>query len=86
MKVCDTCRFWSEMCAQALDGGPIEALCLCDDGPKHGEFTRGITTCDRWASNHLGQWDDPPDHGEAVRAAYAAEEKGGANPVRTSTN
>jgi len=76
MKVCNNCRFWSEMCAQALDGGPIEAMCLCVNGPRHGQFTRATGTCERWASNHLGQWDDPPDYGETVRAEYAAEEKG----------
>jgi hypothetical protein len=76
MKVCDTCRYWSEMCAQALGGGPIEALCLCDGGLRQGQFTRGTDLCDRWASNHLGQVDDPPDHGEAVRAAYEVEARG----------
>ena len=35
---------------------------------------RETAWCESWKSNHLGQIDDPPDYGEAVRAAYAAEE------------
>jgi hypothetical protein len=70
------------MVAQALDGGPIEALCLCDGGPKRSKFTRATATCEHWASNHLGQVDDPPDHGKAVRAAYAAEELKAEDAVR----
>jgi hypothetical protein len=76
MVYCENCRYWSAMVAQALDGGPIEALCLCGGGPKRSQFTRATATCERWASNHLGQVDDlDPDYGEAVRAAYAAEER-----------
>ena len=38
MKVCEYCRYWSEMCARALEGGPIEALCLCEDSHKTGQI------------------------------------------------
>ena len=31
---CQTCRFWSEMVAQSIGGGPGEALCLSQTGPR----------------------------------------------------
>lgn len=73
---CVGCRFWSQMCAQSLDGGPMEALCLASKvaGPKAGRFVRANDTCTAWKSGHLGAVDDPPDYGGTVRAAYAAEE------------
>lgn len=71
---CETCRFWSQMCAQSLDGGPMEALCLSGDGPKAGRFVRATSSCSSWKSGHLGAVDEPPNYGEHVRAAYAAEE------------
>jgi len=75
---CAGCRFWSEMIAQSIGGGPVEALCLADKGPRSGKYTTGRVTCDAWKSGHLGAVDDPPNYGEETRAAYAAEE--GANP------
>ena len=30
---CNGCRFWSEMIAQSIGGGPVQALCLSQDGP-----------------------------------------------------
>lgn len=73
-KNCDSCRFWSEMCAQSFGCGPIEALCLSADGPSKGKFVRANHTCDRWKSGHLGAVDSPPNYGEHIRAAYEAEE------------
>jgi hypothetical protein len=73
MQICEICRFWSQMCVRSIGCAPIEALCL-GDGPKAQRYTRGNDTCPAWKSNHLGQVDDPPDYGESVRAAYAAEE------------
>lgn len=74
MSRCETCRYWSQMCAQALDGGPIEALCLAPDGPRKGRFTRATATCPKWAENTHGAWDEPPDYGETARAQYEADE------------
>lgn len=72
---CAGCRFWSEMIAQAIGGGPVQAMCL-GEGALKGRYTTGQRTCDGWKSGHLGAIDEPPNYGEAVRAAYAAEEGG----------
>jgi hypothetical protein len=74
MKTCETCRYWSQMCAQALDAGPIEALCLAADGPKLAQFTRANFHCPAWRLNSHGSVDAPPDYGEQVRALYEAED------------
>ena len=29
---CAGCRFWSEMLAQAIGGGPVTAMCLAEAG------------------------------------------------------
>lgn len=71
---CAGCRFWSEMIAQCRGGGPVEALCLSDSSPHSGKYTTARITCDAWKSGHLGAVDDPPDYGEATRAAYQAED------------
>lgn len=72
---CAGCRFWSEMVAMCSGGGPMQALCLSEDGPRSGKYTTARATCPMWKSGHLGAVDDPPDYGEATRAAYDAEEK-----------
>ena len=28
---CDGCKWWSELCAQSLGGGPMYAMCLNSD-------------------------------------------------------
>jgi hypothetical protein len=32
-KDCDGCKFWSELCAQSIGCGPMEALCLNPESP-----------------------------------------------------
>ena len=71
---CAGCRFWSEMIARAVGGGPVEAMCLVDGGPFSGKYVTERQRCNQWKSGHLGAVDDPPDYGEETRAAYAAEE------------
>lgn len=71
---CEECRFWSEMVAQAINGNPLEALCLADGGPKQGEYTTGRFSCSGFKPNDFGAIDDPPNYGEESRAAYLAEE------------
>lgn len=73
--LCGNCRFWSEMCAQSIGGGPIEALCLSGDGPKTGRFVSEMSSCRAWKSGHFGAVDQPPDYGEGARRLYAAEER-----------
>ena len=76
MNQCSGCRFWSEMVAQSMGGGPVEALCLSDDGPKHGKYTTARMSCEKWAHNHYGAVDAPPNYGEFSRAAYEDEDNG----------
>lgn len=72
-KTCSNCRFWSEMCARSIGGGPMEALCLAD-GPQPGKYTTQGQYCPAWKSNHFGAIDSPPNYGEHTRAAYEAED------------
>jgi len=72
-KNCRNCRFWSQMCAQSIGCGPIEALCLGADKYK-GKYTTETMVCDGWKSDHYGKIDDPPNYGELSRAAYEKEE------------
>lgn len=74
-KNCAGCRFWSEMIAQSIGGGPVQALCLADGGKLRGKYTSGRQSCDAWRSGHHGAVDDPPNYGEVSRAMYAAEEQ-----------
>ena len=71
---CFGCRFWSEMVAQSVGCGPIEAICLSGDGSLAGKYTTGRKTCSAWKSGHFGAVDDPPNYGEEARALYEAEE------------
>ena len=73
-KDCANCRFWSEMLAEAVGGGPVKAMCLAEGGPRTGEYTTGMTTCSGWKENTFGAVDDPPNYGEETRALYTTEE------------
>lgn len=68
-RTCGNCRYWSEMCAQSIGCGPIEALCLNSLSPKAQEYTREKFTCDQWASNHHGAVDE-----RGALARYEVEE------------
>lgn len=70
---CRGCRYWSEMVAQSIGCGPVQALCLAAAGPLSGKYTTGRQTCAAWKSGHLGAVDDPPNYGEETRRAYAEE-------------
>lgn len=62
---CMGCRFWSEMIAKAEGGGPVQALCLNLESPRHSQYTTGRSTCAAWKSGHLGAIDEPgeaPDY------------------------
>ena len=73
---CAGCRYWSEMIAQSIGCGPIEAMCLSGDGPKASKYTTGRMACPAWKSGHFGAVDEPPNYGEETRAMYAEEEGG----------
>lgn len=70
-KNCKGCRFWSEMVARSRGGGPIEAMCLVQNGPFSGKYTVGSQTCPKWKSGHFGAIDDP----EETISLYEDEEK-----------
>lgn len=72
-KNCKGCRYWSEMIAQSVGGGPVQAMCLSDTGTLKRKYTAGWQKCEAWASGHHGAIDEPPDYGEEVRALYASE-------------
>lgn len=42
---CNTCSAWSELIAQAIGGGPVEAMCLKPDSPMNGKYTTGRNGC-----------------------------------------
>lgn len=71
---CNNCRFWSEMLAQSIGCGPVEAVCLSPNSPFHTKFIGATRTCPAWKSGHYGAIDAPPDYGAHTRAAYAKEE------------
>jgi len=52
------------MCAQAIGKGPMEALCLSENGPKKGKMVEESFSCPAWKSGHLGAVDDPARHEE----------------------
>lgn len=76
---CAGCRFWSEMIAQSLGGGPMEAYCLAPIGsPLAAKFVTAHTTCTAWKSGHHGAVDEPSEdgYGAETMALYDAEEAG----------
>ena len=38
--------FWSDTCARAVGGDPLEALCLSDSGSKKQRYTRENDRCE----------------------------------------
>ena len=58
-KKCGTCRYWSEMLAQSVGGGPIEAVCLSQAGSRAGKWVPEYCTCEAWAENTYGAVDIP---------------------------
>jgi len=57
---CKGCRYWSEMIAQAIGGGPVEAMCLNQDAPSKGKMRPGwFHECTAWEEGSLGAVDDP---------------------------
>jgi hypothetical protein len=56
---CKGCRYWSEMIAQSIGCGPVQAICLSQESERKGRYTTGRETCAQWASGHLGAIDEP---------------------------
>jgi hypothetical protein len=74
MKMCDNCRFWSQMIAQSIGLLGVEALCLSSVSPHSRKFTKAHKSCPAWRENTHGAVDEPPDYGEMARALYDTEE------------
>ena len=68
---CVECRYWSQMIAQSIGPGPIEAWCLSQTQKQR--FRRADDTCDDWAKNSHGAVDEPPDYGETANEKYRIE-------------
>jgi hypothetical protein len=66
---CKGCRYWSEMIAQSLGGGPVQAMCLSATSTYRGQYMSCARMCTEWASGHLGAIDEPGQD----PAAYASE-------------
>lgn len=46
MGMCQDCVYWSEMIAQCIGGGPIEALCLNMASPLNSKYTTKRDGCE----------------------------------------
>lgn len=73
-KNCESCRFWSQMCAMTNNEGHITVLCLSSDGPKTNRFTEEHFVCLKWKENTIGSVDEPPDYGGRTRELYGKME------------
>lgn len=59
-KNCHGCRYWSEMFAEVIGGGPLMAMCLHEEGAKYaGKMTTQRQTCEGWEEGSLGAVDSP---------------------------
>jgi hypothetical protein len=56
---CKGCRYWSEMLAHSIGGGPVEAVCLSRSSTYRGKYMAPSRICTEWASGHLGAVDEP---------------------------
>jgi len=58
VQTCQTCRYWSDQQARVHDHHGLQAVCL-SRGIWAGLWTRPNSTCEDWASGHLGAVDEP---------------------------
>jgi hypothetical protein len=45
MNKCNGCKYWSEMIAHSIDGGPVEAICFNKLSPNHNLYTNFGCRC-----------------------------------------
>lgn len=57
-RVCDGCRYWSEMIAQSSANG-IQAYCLNPKSINYQEFTLRHKSCSEWRDGPWGAVDSP---------------------------
>lgn len=72
-KSCGGCRYWSELLAQAIGGGPVEAYCLNDKSPHRQRYVTASRTCGEWADAY-GYAIDAPGIEEGYHAHVEATE------------
>lgn len=56
---CQSCRYWSEMIAQASGSGPVTALCLNSKSEQSGKWVTGASRCEAWVDGPYGAVDQP---------------------------
>jgi len=56
---CAHCRFWSELAAQSIGCGPIEAVCLCSGSLHNGKFVRATASCPEFRHSYGHAIDEP---------------------------
>jgi hypothetical protein len=65
---CETCKYWSETCAQSIGGGPMEAMCENERSPKKGRMMTETDSCQMWTANARAEDHEvyPPARGSEV--------------------
>lgn len=56
---CEKCYFWSEMVAQSIGCGPVEAMCLNDNSDYYQEMTAWKSRCDDFEDGNGTTIDSP---------------------------
>lgn len=59
MNKCENCYFWSEMIAQSVGCGPVEAMCLNDNSDSYQEMVPETFGCVDWENGETGAIDCP---------------------------
>jgi hypothetical protein len=77
-QLCGSCRFWSEMIADAING-EVQALCLNLKSPFRQKFRTAVQRCNAWKDGSHGAVDSPD--GDALIALYRAEDEAEAGRV-----
>ena len=63
-QICVTCRFWSQMVAQAEGDGVLKAVCLNERSQNFGRYLEGQDSCDAWGFSSDGAVDAPWNRNE----------------------
>ena len=77
MNQCSGCRFWSEMVAQSMGGGPVEALALVMMAPSMRQIHDRANVMRKSGRTTITvPWIKPPNYGEFSRVSYEDEDNG----------
>ena len=72
-KICDTCRYWSEMVAQS-NGYGVDAMCLNEKSPNKHKMIAGSVSCDVWEDGYFGAIDAPGNENAYNKAVHGTSE------------